>query len=102
VKGYAIFEIYLAKNWKDIEAGREIVCEVQSFGDGSCHVVRAQIAPSAERLPDGEELRIRTEDGEYKKEVWRIRISEELDADEVDLGIPPPITLRIPPYGPGR
>jgi hypothetical protein len=84
--GYAIFEVYLAREWDNIKAGKEIVVEVHSRDDGSTHLVKAKIAKSKEKLPDGEALWVKNEDGGFLAEnPWAIKILEELDPDEVSF-----------------
>ena len=96
---YAIFEVYLASNWDDIKAGKPMLCEVQSLDDALVHIVKAEIAESIENLPGGEELIIKTEDGNFKSDKWAIKIIEEYDPDEVELPAPPPIRSEMPIYG---
>ena len=97
---YGIYEAYVAANWGDIQAGKPIVCEVQSVEEGITRVVKAQIAQSAAALPGADILRLKTDEGAWKEEKWAIKIVEELDPDEVVL-TPLPIKLgaeRV--YGP--
>ena len=96
---WAIFEVYLSNNWDDIQAGKPILCEVQNLNDAAIHVVKAQIAQSAEKLPGGEELMIKTDEGAFKAEKWAIKVLEEFDPDEVELPAPPPIKSGAPIYG---
>lgn len=96
---WSIFEVYIANNWKDIEAGKPVECELQSSEDRTMHWVKAQIAHSAKELPGGDELRIKNEDGKVKEETWRVKVLEELDPYEAQR-IPPPITTKVPIYGP--
>ncbi len=81
-----MFEVYLAKNWADVEAGKEITCEVFFYDDASIRLVKARIAKEPDQLPDGEELWIRNDEGQWiKKNPWRIKILQELDPDEIDF-----------------
>jgi len=98
--GYAIFEVYLAKEWNNIQAGKEIVVEAHSRDDGSTHLVKAKIAKSKEKLPDGEALWVKNEDGAFLPEnPWVIKILEELDPDEVSF--PPAARTVKTTYGVG-
>ena len=91
---YAMFEVYLAKNIADIEAGKEVTCEVFCFDDASIRLVKAKIARKPEELPDGEELLIRNDEGQWIKEnPWVIKVIEELDPDEVDF-VPSPSSIK--------
>lgn len=99
--GYAIFEVYVAREWDNILAGKEIIVEVHSRDDGITHLVKAKIAKSKEQLPDGEALWVKNEDGAFLAEnPWAIKILEELDPDEVPF-VPAPPTIK-PIYGGGR
>jgi len=99
-ESYVIFEVYMAKNWEDIKAGKEVICEVQSQEDALTYLVKAKIAKSFEELPDGKVLQVRNEDGEWKRENWVIKIIEGLDPDEVEFS-PPPVTSKPQVYGSG-
>ncbi len=89
-KVYVIFEAYLASNWSDIKAGKEVIVEVQYLETAMPLLVRARIARNREDLPQGDELRARNDDGVWKKEEpWAIEILEELDPDEVSINIQP-------------
>lgn len=81
---YVIFETYLAANWKAIQAGEEVICEVQSMEDACPHFVKARIARSLEELPDGEELQVRNDDGMWLNKKLVIKVLEEIDPDELD------------------
>jgi len=86
VSKYAVFEVYLANNLADIEAGKEIICEVFRFDDASIHLVKAQISKKPEELPDGDELWVRNDEGTWiARNPWAINVIEELDPDEVDF-----------------
>ena len=99
--GYAIFEVYLAKQWDNIQAGKEIIVEAHSRDDGSTHLVKAKIAKSKEKLPDGEDLWVKNEDGAFLAEnPWAIKIVEELDPDEVSFS--PELRSSKIVYGVGR
>jgi len=94
VNKYAMFEVYLAKNWADIEAGKEIICEIFRLDDASIHLVKAKIAKKPEELPGGEELIIRNDEGAWiAKNPWVIKIIEELDPDEVEF-TPAPSAIK--------
>ncbi len=41
--------------------------------------VKARVASSAEQLPDGDTLWVRTELGRLQKQPWKIKIIEELE-----------------------
>jgi hypothetical protein len=94
VSKYAMFEVYLANNWSDVKAGKEITCELFCFDDASIHLVKAIIAKKPDSLPDGEELMVRNDEGQYIKDnPWAIKVIEELDPDEVDFA-PSPSTIK--------
>ena len=96
MKKYAMFEVYLARNMADIEAGKEITSEVFFFEDASIRLVKARIAKDAEQLPDGEDLWIRNDEGRWiKKNPWRIKILEELDPDDVDFKAEPGTVKQV-------
>lgn len=83
---YAIFEIYLAKNWADIDAGKEITCEVFHLEDASYRLVKAKIGKKAGDLLGADELWVRNDEGAWiAKDQWVIKIMEELDPDEVEF-----------------
>lgn len=91
---FAMFEVYLAKNWADVEAGKEIICEVFRFDDASIHLVKARIAKKPEELPDGDELWVRNDEGAWiATNPWAIKVVEELDPDEVDF-VPSPSAIK--------
>jgi len=94
VSKYAMFEVYLAKNIADIEAGKEITCEVFCFDDASIHLVKALISKDADSLTASEELMIRNDEGQYIKDnPWAIQVIEELDPDEVEF-VPSPSAIK--------
>jgi len=99
--GYAIYEVYIAKEWNNIQTGNDVIVEVTSRDDLTSHLVKARIAESKEQLPDGKELWVRTESGTWlPKNPWAIKVLEELDPDEVSF-TPQPATIK-PLYGSGR
>ena len=88
-RGYHVFAVNLAKKFKEIKEGKEVILEVQSLDDGVTHTVRA-IIDSPDKLPDGEHLGVLSDDGRLKDEKWAIKILEELDPEDVDLEEPIP------------
>lgn len=83
---YAMFEVYLAQNWPDVEAGKEVITEVLRLDDASIRLVKARIARKPEDLPDSDELWIRNDEGSWiATNPWRIKVTEELDPDEVEF-----------------
>ena len=82
-EGYEIHEVYLFKQKKDIEEGKEIVCELMPLSTFSRTLVKAKIAKSSDELLGGEKLRVRKESGEVEEGRWLVKIIEELDPDEV-------------------
>lgn len=97
-RGYNIFEVNLAKKWPDISTGKEVVVEIQSRDEGCTHIVKALIG-SPEKLPDGENLYVLSDDGRVKDEKWAIKVLEELDPDDVDLEEPILPGSPVQPYG---
>ena len=95
---YAIFEVYIAQNYRDIAEGKEINCEVLSLEDGATKIVKARIAKNKNELKQGNELRVKRDSGEWKNEKWFIDVIEELDDDEAVLPTAP-LTASPPKYG---
>jgi hypothetical protein len=97
---YSIFERYVAAYWDDVKAGKEITCELLDLDQGYTKIVKARIARTKKELPDGDELMLKSEDGEWKLgEPWAVKIVEELDPDETVL--PPLPAMAKPIYGGG-
>ena len=91
---YALFEVYIANNISDIDAGKEIICEVFCIDDASIHLVKAIVAKSPDGLEGAEELMVRNDEGQFIKDnPWAIQVIEELDPDDVEF-VPSPSSVK--------
>jgi hypothetical protein len=82
---------YLREHMAEIEEGRPITIQVTDREIFEQRVVKAIIARSPDKLPEGEDLWIKNEREEIDPVPWRIKIIEESN----DLFIRPPEGLPI-------
>jgi hypothetical protein len=82
---------YLREHMAEIEEGRPITIQVTDREIFEQRVVKAIIARSPDKLPEGEDLWIKNEREEIDPVPWRIKIIEESS----DLFIRPPEGLPI-------
>jgi hypothetical protein len=75
----------------DIEAGKPITIQITDRDIFEKRVVKAIIAKSPDKLPDGDDLWIKNEREEIGAVPWKIKILEETG----DLFLRPPEGLRI-------
>lgn len=68
---------YLEERKADIEAGKPIIIQVVDRDIFEAKTVKAIIASTAEKLPDGEDLWIKDDKEELAPVPWRIKILEE-------------------------
>ncbi len=93
---YAMFEVYLARNWADIEAGKEVTCEVFHFDDACYRLVKAKINKKTNEPSGADELWIRNDEGQWiAKDQWEIQILQELDWDEVEFTPSPNVVGKV-------
>ncbi len=84
-EGYEIYEVYIAKYKKEIDEGKEIVCELMPLSTYCRKLVKARIAKSLEELKDGENLWVKEDSGKVQEKPLSVKIIEELDPDEVSF-----------------
>jgi hypothetical protein len=82
---------YLREHMAEIEEGKPITIQVTDREIFEQRVVKAIIARSPDKLPEGEDLWIKNEREEIDPVPWRIKIIEESS----DLFIRPPEGLPI-------
>jgi hypothetical protein len=82
---------YLEEQMGDIEAGKPVTIQVTDREIFEQKVVKAIIAKSPDKLPEGENLWIKNEREEIGAVPWRIKVIEETG----DLFIRPPEGLTI-------
>jgi hypothetical protein len=75
--------VTFVSNLKDLVENKEVSMAVRDLTPGprkyDCKIVKAVISKSAEKLPDGDILQIRSWTGVLHPELWRIQIIKELD-----------------------
>lgn len=68
----------------EIDAGREVLLEVRDLSTWERKVVKAVLIRRSDALEGADLLRIEDYTGDFRPDVWSIRIVEELDADALE------------------